>query len=158
MEVIFQPLEFRNLTVKNRMFHSNVSGRFDNYDGSGNSVRINWELKFARSGVGAIISSFVPVRIRGRIVPSKVKISVNDDNNALLPWEGKGNTTRDSLVVCRWLETAGVDAIHVSRGSLFPHPHNPAGDFPVDDLAQTYDTMASNGRERSDGCSGPRKS
>ena len=46
-DVIFQPLVFRNLTVKNRMFRSNISGRFDNYDGSGNQARINWELKFA---------------------------------------------------------------------------------------------------------------
>ena len=60
-EPIFQPLTFRNLTVKNRIFRSNVSGRFDNYDGSGNQARINWEVKFAKGGVGAIISSFVPV-------------------------------------------------------------------------------------------------
>ena len=60
-DAIFQPLKFRNLTVKNRIFRSNISGRFDNYDGSGNQARINWEVKFARGGVGAIISSFVPV-------------------------------------------------------------------------------------------------
>jgi 2,4-dienoyl-CoA reductase (NADPH2) len=292
MDPIFQPLEFRNLTVKNRVFRSNVAGRFDNYDGSGSPVRINWELKFARGGVGAIISSFVPVTIRGRIVPGyatihrdeaipfwrelgrrvhehdckfilqlshggrqrdiggieyetalsatdrteplhgfacqrmtrseiretveafaqgarrareagldgvelhaangylftqflssgindrdddyggslenrarflldvvqaircevgrdfhlQVKISVTDHNNAVLPWEGKGNTVRDSLAVCRWLEAAGADAIHASSGSMFPHPRNPAGDLPVADLARTYDTMASNGR------------
>jgi 2,4-dienoyl-CoA reductase-like NADH-dependent reductase (Old Yellow Enzyme family) len=292
MDVIFQPLEFRNLTVKNRVFRSNVSGRFDNYDGSGSPVRINWELKFARGGVGAIISSFVPVTIRGRIVPGyatihrdeaipfwrelgarvhehdckfilqlshagrqrdiggieyatalsstgrreplhgfecrrmtraqiretveafaqgarrareagldgvelhsangylftqflssaindrddddggslenrarflldvvrairrevgddfhlQAKISVTDFNNAVLPWEGKGNTKRESIKVCRWLEAAGVDAIHVSSGSLFPHPRNPAGALPVDALAKTYDTMISNGR------------
>ena len=64
-EPIFQPLKFRNLTVKNRIFRSNVSGRFDNYDGSGNQARINWEVKFAKGGVGAIISSFVPVHLRG---------------------------------------------------------------------------------------------
>ena len=68
-EAIFQPLAFRNLTVKNRIFRSNISGRFDNYDGSGNQARINWEVKFAKGGVGAIISSFVPVHLRGRIVP-----------------------------------------------------------------------------------------
>ncbi len=68
-DVIFQPLNFRNLTVKNRVFRSNISGRFDNYDGSGNQARINWELKFAAGGVGAIISSFVPVHPRGRIMP-----------------------------------------------------------------------------------------
>ena len=40
-------------------------------------------------------------------------------------------------------EAAGVDAIHVSRGSSFPHPLNPPGDFPLDVLATTYDTMIS---------------
>ena len=60
-DIIFEPLRFRNLTVKNRIFRSNISGRFDNYDGSGTQARINWDLKFARGGVGAIISSFVPV-------------------------------------------------------------------------------------------------
>jgi 2,4-dienoyl-CoA reductase (NADPH2) len=63
----------------------------------------------------------------------------------LLPWEKRGNTVRDSAQVCRWLEEAGVDAIHVSTGSSFPHPRNPAGKFPVDVLAGTYDTLASSG-------------
>jgi len=39
---LFEPLHFRNLTVKNRLLRSNVSGRFDNYDGSGTSTRIRW--------------------------------------------------------------------------------------------------------------------
>jgi 2,4-dienoyl-CoA reductase (NADPH2) len=75
---IFQPLKFRNLTVKNRVFRSNVSGRFDNYDGSGNQARINWEVKFAKGGVGAIISSFVPVLLRGRIVPNYAMVDSDD--------------------------------------------------------------------------------
>jgi 2,4-dienoyl-CoA reductase-like NADH-dependent reductase (Old Yellow Enzyme family) len=73
-EPIFQPLSFRNLTIKNRIIRSNVSGRFDNYDGSGNQARINWEVKFAKGGVGAIVSSFVPVQLRGRIVPNYAMI------------------------------------------------------------------------------------
>jgi 2,4-dienoyl-CoA reductase-like NADH-dependent reductase (Old Yellow Enzyme family) len=64
----FEPLAFCSLTATDRIFRSNVSGRFDNYDGSGTQTRINWELKFARGGAGAIISSFVPVTLRGRIV------------------------------------------------------------------------------------------
>jgi 2,4-dienoyl-CoA reductase (NADPH2) len=293
MDVLFEPLRFRNLTVKNRIFRSNVSGRFDNYDGSGNQARINWELKFARGGVGAIISSFVPVILRGRIIPGyamidtddkipfwrelgqqvheydckyilqlshsgrqrdvggvdqpgvalsstdkpeplhgfpcqrmskqdiqetvqafaqgarrareagldgvelhgangylitqflssgindrddeyggslqnrarfvreivrairqevgndfhlQMKISGTDYNNGLLPWEKPGNTIRDSVQVCRWLEEDGIDAVHVSTGSSFPHPRNPAGDFPVVDLSGTYDSMISSGR------------
>ena len=39
-----------------------------------------------------------------------------------------------------------MDAIHVSTGSFFPHPRNPAGsDLPVEDLAKSYDTMISSG-------------
>src|SRR5579859_7457162 len=77
-DLIFEPLQFRNLTVKNRIFRSNVSGRFDNYDGSGAQARINWEEKFARGGVGAIISSYSPVAIRGRILPGYATISSDD--------------------------------------------------------------------------------
>ena len=71
------------MTVKNRVFRSNVSGRFDNYDGSGNQARINWETKFAKGGVGAIISSFVPVHLRGRIVPNSAMI---DDDRHIPFW------------------------------------------------------------------------
>ncbi len=292
-ELIFEPLRFRNLTVKNRIFRSNIAGRFDNYDGSGNQARINWEEKFARGGVGAILSSFVPVAIRGRIVPNyatidcddripfwrkvgdkvheydcrfimqlshsgrqqdirgienrhrkalsatnkmeafhgivcqamtrdeikqtiqlfadgarrareadldgvelhaangylitqflssaindrkdeyggglanrarflleiveairrtvgrdfhlQVKISAEDHNNALYPWEGNGNTLADTIQICKWLEQNGVDAIHVSSGSMFPHPRNPAGTFPIETARDTYDTMLSEG-------------
>jgi 2,4-dienoyl-CoA reductase-like NADH-dependent reductase (Old Yellow Enzyme family) len=291
-DVIFEPLKFRNLTVKNRVFRSNISGRFDNYDGSGNQARINWEVKFAKGGVGAIISSFVPVHIQGRIIPNyatidkderipfwravgkavhehdckfimqlshsgrqrdvggieypfalsstddkdplhgfeckrmttadikntmsafaegarrareakldgvelhgangylitqflssaindrtdeyggslenrarfvvdivkairakvgndfhlQMKISAVDYNNALLKFEKPGNTLQDSIQVCKWLVEAGVDAIHVSTGSAFPHPKNPAGtDLPMDVLADTYDTLGGSG-------------
>ena len=61
---------FRNLTVKNRIFRSNVAGPVRQLRRLGHQARINWELKFARGGVGAIISSFVPVDVRGRIVPN----------------------------------------------------------------------------------------
>ncbi len=293
-DIIFEPLRFKNLTVKNRVFRSNISGRFDNYDGSGNQARINWEVKFAKGGVGAIISSFVPVHLRGRIVPNyamidsdaripfwravgqavhehdckfilqlshsgrqrdingieiptglsstgkadplhgfrceamtkaqiaevvgyfaegarrareagldgvelhgangylitqflssaindrddeyggslenrarfvievvkairarvghdfhlQMKISATeyDDVLAFMKLGPSGNTVRDSVQVCKWLVEAGVDAIHVSTGSFFPHPKNPAGsDLPVEDLAKAYDTMISSG-------------
>ncbi len=77
-DVIFEPLQFRNLTVKNRIFRSNISGRFDYYNGVGTQARINWEEKFARGGVGAIISSHVPISQRGRILPNYAFID-NDD-------------------------------------------------------------------------------
>ena len=290
-DIIFEPLQFRNLTVKNRIFRSNIAGRFDNYDGSGNQARINWELKFARGGVGAIISSFVPITIQGRIVPNyatihrdeyvpfwrelgkrvhehdcrfimqlshsgrqrdisgveflsgisstddpeplhgfptsrmtqedirrtvndfaqgarrarkagldgvelhgangylitqflssaindrrddyggslenrarfvlevvrairaevgndfhlQMKISTTDYNNDVYPWEPKGNTIDESVQVCKWLEEAGVDALHVSAGSMFPHPRNPAGGLPMDELVKNYQIMLASG-------------
>ena len=86
-DIIFQPLKFRNLTVKNRIFRSNITGRFDNYDGSGTQARINWEEKFARGGVGAILSSFVPVHVRGRVQPNYAFI---DDDNKIPFWRKVG--------------------------------------------------------------------
>src|SRR4029079_6567099 len=77
-DILFEPLQFKNLKVKNRIFRSNISGRFDNYDGSGNHARINVEGEVARSGVGAIISSFVPVQIRGRIMPNYATIDTDE--------------------------------------------------------------------------------
>ena len=51
-DFIFQPLHFRNLTVSNRLFRSSISGRIDNYDGSGTLARVNFEKKLARWGRG----------------------------------------------------------------------------------------------------------
>jgi 2,4-dienoyl-CoA reductase-like NADH-dependent reductase (Old Yellow Enzyme family) len=290
-DTVFSPLKLRSLTLKNRIVRSNVAGRFDQYDGSGAQPRINWELKFARGGVAAIISSFVPVHPRGRILPQyativsddripfwrelgkkvhehdckyilqlshggrqrdiptidypiglsstdkmeplhgfecermtlaqiketvdafaegarrardagldgvelhgangylitqflssgindrtdeyggvlenrarfvreivqairkrvgrdfhlQMKISATEYNNALLDKEKPGNTVEDSVKVCQWLKDDGVDAIHVSSGSSFPHPRNPAGDLPIEELKKTYDSLISSG-------------
>ncbi len=279
--------------MKNRLFRSNVAGRFDNYDGSGSQARINWEESFARGGVGAIISSFVPVHIRGRILPNyamidsddkipfwravgeavhrhdckflmqlshggrqrdnpgienfrrkglsstshmdtfhgllceamtlqqiketiqhfadgarrareagldgvelhashgylitqflssaindrkdayggslrnraaflleiiqairkevgtdyhvQAKLNAVDFGNALYPWEKKGNTIDEGIEVAKWAEAAGLDAVHTSIGSMFPHPLLPPGGFPPDELNWWYGSMISSG-------------
>ncbi len=289
--VIFEPLRFPNLTVKNRIFRSSAGGRWDNYDGSGTQTRINWDLKTARGGVGAIISSNAPVHPRGRLLPGYAsidrddripfwrelvrrvhehdckyiiqlahsgreriiggfeyptgvsstdrpeplngfrcerlttagieelvaafaaaarrareagadgvelagangvlftqflssgindrddeyggslenrarfaldvvravraevgddfflgfKISVREHLDEILPWLSGGNSLEESLQVCRWLEQAGVDCIHVSTGGEFPHPRNPAGDFPTKEVVKTFDGLISSG-------------
>ena len=77
-DILFEPIRFRNLEVRNRLFRSSISGRIDNYDGSGTQARINFERRFARGGVGAIISSHVPVHISGRILPNYATIDRDD--------------------------------------------------------------------------------
>jgi 2,4-dienoyl-CoA reductase (NADPH2) len=291
-DVLFSPIELGPLEVKNRLFRSSIAGRFDNYDGSGTPVRINWDLKFARGGAGAIISSNAPVSVQGRLVPgyalsdhddkipfwrevgkrihehdckyilqlahagrerlvggieyatglsstSKAepmngfrctsmttaeirevieqfaqaarrareagldgvelagangvlftqflssaindrkddwggslenrarfalevvravkreagddfclgfKISLREHLNEIFPWLPKGNPIEESLRVCRWLEDEGVHYFHVSAGAEFPHPRNPAGEFPVKDMIKTYDGLISEGK------------
>jgi len=288
---IFEPLQFRNLEVKNRVFRSSIAGRFDGWDGSGQQARINWEVRFARADVGAIVSAWCGVDRRGLIVPGyasiehdgrvpfwrelgervhehgskfilqlahagrqrdipgiefrkglsstgksdplhgfeaeratpaqlqgitssfaaaaeraraagldgveihgangylftqflssaindrkdeyggalerrarllletvravrvavgddfhlQVKISATERANAFLFWLRRGNTIEDSVQVCRWLEEAGADAIHVSAGSTFPHPLNPAGGMPLREVRDNYDGLISSG-------------
>lgn len=306
---LLDPIQFRHLTVKNRVFRSSVTGRWDNYDGSGNQARVNWENKFAAGGVGAIISSYVPISREGQITPQtatidedssipfwhtvgqtvhqhgckyilqlshsgrqrdvegientlidfrtkaispdpppsstnqsdqisglpakkvsqeeirqiiqkfaaaagrakeagldgvelhsshgylinqflsaginqrtrdegyggdlagryqflkeivqairrevgddfhlQAKISVREFNNILPPWGHTGNTFEEGLQICKWLEEDGVDAIHVSRGSTFPHPLLPSGPFPFEMLNYTADSMVSSGGKAS---------
>ena len=86
-ETIFKPLQFRNLTVKNRIFRSNVSGRFDNYDGSGNQARINWEAKFAEGRRRRDHLLLRAGALRGRIVPNYAMI----DHDRHIPfWRAVG--------------------------------------------------------------------
>ena len=49
------------------------------------------------------------------------------------------------MTIAKWAEAAGADAIHVSQGSLFPHPLNPPGDLSLETLTTTYDAMISSG-------------
>ena len=289
---VLSPLVMRNLTIKNRVMRSSISGRFDNEDGTPTQTRLNWETMCAEGGVGAIITSYVPVLMSGRIIAGyatihddrlidpwskiveavhhygarmimqlshsgrqmdvpglqnlhqstlsstdkseslhgfptramtlgeiahmidafaraagrakkagcdgvelhasngylfsqflssgindrrdryggelfnrarflldvihairaevgssyhlQVKLSAIDYNN-VLPNEKAGNTLDETIQVARWAETAGADALHVSMGSLFPHPLNPVGAFSFNTIASTYDGMLASG-------------
>ncbi|QEL13543.1 NADH:flavin oxidoreductase [Limnoglobus roseus] len=297
-DILFTPLVMRNLTIPNRLVRSSISGRIDNYNGSGTLARLNFEKKFARGGVGAIISSHVPVHLEGRVLPNyatidcderikfwaevgkqvreasngeckyvlqlshsgrqqdipgienlnrhprsatgqrdvfnglrgvemtvdqiqemiqwfvagavraraanldgielhssngylftqflssaindrtdeyggclqnrarflievirairkavgndyflMVKVGAEDLDNAgtfPLAWK-QGNSLADAIQIAKWAEEAGADALHVSTGSSFPHPHNPAGPMPWKTLARTYQTVIASG-------------
>lgn len=92
MDPLFQPLRFRSLTVKNRLFRSNIAGRFDYYNGSGSQARINFEERFAKGGVGAILSSHAPVHIRGRILPNYATI---DSDERIAFWRRVGEKVHE---------------------------------------------------------------
>jgi 2,4-dienoyl-CoA reductase-like NADH-dependent reductase (Old Yellow Enzyme family) len=77
-DAIFSPLRFRNLELKNRVLRSSIAGRFDDYDGTGTRARINWEVRFARHGVGGIVSAWCGVDRRGFIVPGYASIERDD--------------------------------------------------------------------------------
>jgi 2,4-dienoyl-CoA reductase (NADPH2) len=81
---IFTPLKFRNLEVKNRIFRSNMTGPFDEYDGTGSEFRIRFDEQFARGGVGAICSAHVPISAAGRISPHIASI---DNDSRIAFWE-----------------------------------------------------------------------
>src|SRR5262249_24153983 len=74
----------------------------------------------------------------------QVKLSAIDYNN-LIRTEGAGNSLDDSIQVAKWVQSAGADALHVSIGSLFPHPLNPPGDFHFNTIASTYDALIASG-------------
>ena len=87
---IFWPLTFRSgLTVKNRIFRSNISGQFDKYNGQGTQTRIDWETSFARGGVGCILSSYAPVHVRGRIL---VRYAMIDNDDKIPFWRQVGQS------------------------------------------------------------------
>src|SRR5262245_11959344 len=77
-DTVFTEWSLGKLVLKNRLLRSSISGTFDDYDGNGTNARLNWEEQFARGGVAAIISSFTPVTIRGRILTRYATIDHDD--------------------------------------------------------------------------------
>jgi 2,4-dienoyl-CoA reductase (NADPH2) len=113
------------------------SGINDRTDGYGGPLRNRY--RFLREIIHAIRDHV------GHDFHLQLKISAEDYNNALYPWMQRGNRLSDTLQICRWAEQDGVNALHISSGSIFPHPRNPAGEFPLEDAVDWYDVMLSSG-------------
>lgn len=115
--LIFSPLNFRKLQVKNRLLRSSISGTFDDYNGHGTNARLNWEEKFAKGGIGAIISSYAPVAVRGRIL---TRYAMIDDDDKIPFWREVGE--RIHAYDCRFImqlshsgrqqDTGGVENLY----------------------------------------------
>ena len=81
-----------------------------------------------------------------------MKLSVVELDNATRVWPfhhffPKGNSIEESIRIAKWVEKAGASAIHVSTGSMFPHPRNPAGPFPLDMAWHPFQSVVSSGRK-----------
>jgi 2,4-dienoyl-CoA reductase-like NADH-dependent reductase (Old Yellow Enzyme family) len=91
-EAILSPLSIGRVELKNRLIRSSISGRIDNYDGSGTPARVNFEERFAKGGVGAIISAHVPITPRGRVLPNYAMI---DRDERIAFWRTVGRRVRE---------------------------------------------------------------
>jgi 2,4-dienoyl-CoA reductase (NADPH2) len=80
-----------------------------------------------------------------RDMPLIAKLSVREGDDAVFPWRSAGNSLEESVKVAKWCIEAGANAIHVTAGSIFPHPWNPAGYLPVDFAPRTYKTLIDSG-------------
>jgi 2,4-dienoyl-CoA reductase (NADPH2) len=76
----------------------------------------------------------------------QAKINILDLNRAYFPMEWKqGNTVEEALKIFAWAEAEGLNGLHVSAGSTFPHPLVPPGGFPVDEANRWYGVMSLSG-------------
>src|SRR5581483_321557 len=82
----------------------------------------------------------------GRDFHVQAKLNGRDFNNAVIFWDEPGNGIDDAVQIARWCEAEGVDAIHVSCGSMFPHPLNPPGEFPINTAKRDYPLMLPSGQ------------
>jgi 2,4-dienoyl-CoA reductase (NADPH2) len=86
--------------------------------------------------------------IRAKVGPDfhlQAKLNILDYNQAPFFWEKPGNTVAENLEIFRLAEDAGLDALHVSAGTIFPHPLVPPGGFPADEASWSYGGMQSSG-------------
>lgn len=58
---IFTPFDINGVTFKNRLIRSSIGGRTAYYDGTINDSWMTFESRFARNGIGAIISATLTV-------------------------------------------------------------------------------------------------
>jgi 2,4-dienoyl-CoA reductase (NADPH2) len=113
---------------------SAINDRKDEYGGS-----VEGRARLLLEVIGAIR------RAVGSDFHLQAKINILDYNRAPFFWEKPGNTLAENLEIFRLAEDAGLDALHVSAGTIFPHPLIPPGGFPADEASWSYGGMQSSG-------------
>jgi 2,4-dienoyl-CoA reductase-like NADH-dependent reductase (Old Yellow Enzyme family) len=63
MSMIFEPFTIKGVTFKNRLLRSSMGGRSAYYDGTVSNAWKNFELRFAKHGLGGIISATLNVNV-----------------------------------------------------------------------------------------------
>jgi 2,4-dienoyl-CoA reductase-like NADH-dependent reductase (Old Yellow Enzyme family) len=114
---------------------SAINDRDDEYGGS-----LENRFRFWREVIEGIRAQEVT-----RNIPLIAKLSVDEGDDAVFPWRARGNSVEDGVKVAKWCVEAGADDIHVTAGTIFPHPWNPTGYLPVDFAPRTYKTLIDSG-------------
>jgi len=124
------PIAIGNVRIKNRIARSSLAGITDGEFGEVLEPRIGFEETFAQGGVGLIISSHVPIRADGRVLPNYAMI----DNNERIPeWERlvkavHAYDTRYFLQLShsgRQQDLGGIQNINYGQGKLDMRPPSP---------------------------------
>jgi 2,4-dienoyl-CoA reductase-like NADH-dependent reductase (Old Yellow Enzyme family) len=121
--------------VFTQFISSAINDRKDKYGGS-----LENRFRFWREVIEGIRAQEVT-----RDIPLIAKLSVHEGDDAVFPWRSSGNSLEESVQVAKWCVDAGANAIHVTAGTIFPHPWNPTGYLPVDFAPRTYKTLIDSG-------------
>jgi 2,4-dienoyl-CoA reductase-like NADH-dependent reductase (Old Yellow Enzyme family) len=135
--MIFEPLTIGNVTFKNRLVRSSIGGRSAYYDGTVNNAWKNFEFRFARNGLGGIISATLNVN-RYRWSPLEYP-QISDDKFIRHLAEGiRAVQSQD----CRYIIQIG-DAGYHTQTSLFSQHQDQLSSSSGFDLLYGYRTTRS---------------
>lgn len=124
------PIDIGNVRIKNRIARSSLAGITDGEFGEVLEPRIGFEETFAQGGVGLIISSHVPIRADGRVLPNYAMI---DSDERIPEWRRLVDAvhaydTKYFLQLShsgRQQDLGGIQNIHYGQSNLDMRPPSP---------------------------------